>query len=96
MCDTGAFDGMALSPGVLDGINRTQGLRVVQCRWRYGDRSLRQRPFVPHLHLAGKFTTITGQAGPGFDGFSGYSPGDHKGCLCSLVPVFSRPPPAVR
>lgn len=89
MCDTGAFDGVALSPGVLEGINRTEGLRVVQCRWRYGD-AYRAHPFPPHRSLAGRFTTITGHAGQGFDGFSGWHPGDHKGCLCSLVPVFAR------
>lgn len=88
MCDTNAFDGMALSPGVLDGL-ANQGRRVVQCRWRYGDAQ-REHPFVPHRKLAGKFTTPEGRAGPGFDGFTGWYPGDHKGCLCSLVPVFSR------
>jgi hypothetical protein len=89
MCDTSAFDGVALSPGVLEGLNAQQGLRVVQCRWRYGDAP-RPHPFPPHRQLAGKYTTIEGRAGSGFDGFSGYRPGDHKGCLCSLVPVFSR------
>ena len=88
MCDTQAFDGMALSPGILDKLAR-EGRRVVQCRWRYGD-AFRADPFPPHRALAGVFTSITGDAGSGFDGFSGYHPGDHKGCLCSLVPVFSR------
>lgn len=88
MCDTSAFDGVALSTGVLDAM-ANEGRRITQCRWRYGD-AMRLHPFPPHRSLAGKFTTITGHAGSGFDGFSGYYPGDHKGCLCSLVPVFSR------
>jgi hypothetical protein len=85
VCESSAFDGVALSPGVIDRLG-VGGVRVKQCRWRYGDAV--RVPFPPHKALAGKFTTITGHAGGGFDGFSGYSPGDHKGCLCSLVPVF--------
>jgi hypothetical protein len=91
MCEAAAFDGVALSPGVIDRLG-TGGVRVKQCRWRYGDAP--RTPFPPHKALAGKFTTVTGHAGGGFDGFSGYHPGDHKGCLCSLVPVFCAAPGA--
>lgn len=92
MCDTAAFDGVALSPGLLEALASKQGLRVVQCRWRYGDPAWRRTPFQPHRDLAGKFTTVDGHAGIGFDGVEGWQPGDHKGCLCSLVPVFARSP----
>jgi len=87
VCDTESFDGVALSTGVLDAL-KTLGVRIVQCRWRYGIGARLFGPFQPHYELAGAFTTLEGHAGAGFDGFDGWYPGDHKGCLCSVVPVF--------
>jgi hypothetical protein len=91
-CDPSSFDGFAASPDVLEQLAAKQ-IHIRQCRWRYGDPAWRKTPFPPHRALAGKFTTIEGHAGQGFDGFSGWHPGDHKGCLCSLVPVLGYGPP---
>jgi hypothetical protein len=88
-CEPMAFDGMALSPGVIRGLATVAGLRISQCRWRYGDIALRQQPFLPHLDQAGNYTTPDGRTGDGFDGY-GWYPGDHKGCLCRLVPIFTK------
>jgi hypothetical protein len=83
VCDTASFDGVALSPGVLDAM-ATKGTMIQRCRWRYGD-AFRAHPFPPHRRLAGVFTTPDGRA-------QGWYPGDHKGCLCSVVPTFCRLP----
>lgn len=88
-CEPSAFTGMALSPGVIRRLATVAGLKVTQCRWRYGDIALRQRPFPPHVEQAGNFTTPDGRTGTGFDG-AGWYPGDHTGCLCSLVPIFGK------
>jgi hypothetical protein len=90
-CDPGALGGMAAGPLVTEALERQRGLRLVQCRWRYGDRGMRRTPFEPHVRLAGVFTDVDGRVGlgvDGFDGWSGWEPGDHKGCLCSVVPVY--------
>lgn len=86
-CEPMAFDGMALSPGVIRRLATVSGLKITQCRWRYGDIALRKKPFPDHVALAGDYTTADGRTGAGFDG-AGWYPGDHQGCLCSLVPIF--------
>lgn len=86
-CEPAAFDGFALSPRIIRQLATVAGLRITQCRWRYGDIALRKQPFPPHLELAGRYTKPDGRVGGGFDG-SGWFPGDHRGCLCSLVPIF--------
>lgn len=88
-CEPMAFDGMALSPGIIRRLATISGLRISQCRWRYGDVALRHAPFVPHVEQAGNYTTPDGRVGLGFDG-GGWFPGDHKGCLCRLVPIFTK------
>lgn len=86
-CEPGDFDGFALSPGVIRQLAQVSGLRITQCRWRYGDIFLRQKPFPPHVDLAGRYTSPDGTTGTGFNGW-GWFPGDHTGCLCRLVPIF--------
>lgn len=87
-CEPSAFDGFALSPGMIRML-AVNGLKVTQCRWRYGDIALRKRPFEPHVEQAGRVTTIDGHVGGGFNG-TGWYPGDHNGCLCRLVPIFGK------
>lgn len=82
-CEPGAFDGFALSPGIVRRLAHVSGLKIVQCRWRYGDIALRQRPFAPHVALAGRYTGLDGQV-------DGWYPDDHRGCLCRLVPIFGK------
>jgi hypothetical protein len=88
-CEPASFDGFALSPGVVRRLAHVSGLRIVQCRWRYGDIALRKRPFQDHLDLSGQYTAPDGTVGLGFNG-QGWFPGDHQGCLCRLVPIFGR------
>lgn len=97
-CDPSAYSGFAVGRLTLEELAR-QGIWVSACRWRYGPE-MRRDPFVPHRELAGR-TITTDRIGFGFDGF-GWQPGDHKGCLCSIIPVlrdrqgrFARPPEAV-
>lgn len=90
-CDPSAFDGMALSPGIIRRL-QASGLSIVACRWRYGDIALRKKPFPEHIANAGELTTIDGRVGDGWDG-TGWFPGDHDGCLCRLVPIFGRGAP---
>ena len=91
-CEPSSFDGFALSPGMVR-LLAANGLKVSQCRWRYGDIALRKKPFEPHVEQAGKLTTIDGRVGQsrgeGFNG-TGWFPGDHNGCLCRLVPIFTK------
>ena len=89
-CEPSAFDGFALSPGLIRLLG-VFGIHIVECRWRYGDVALRRTPFPPHVDNAGEVTSVDGRVGEGFNG-DGWYPGDHAGCLCRLVPIFGRGP----
>lgn len=55
------------------------GISQTQWRWKYGIGS--RDSFPPHLNLAGAFLEQL----PTDDG---WYPGDHKGCMCTSVPVL--------
>jgi hypothetical protein len=63
-------------------IAATHELELQQWRWRYGTH-FRGRPFPPHEGLDGRYMTTFGT-------LDGYYPGDHKGCLCMIEPVYRR------
>lgn len=78
------FDPRGFAVGVLaNRLLERAGLRLRQWRWFYGALSLRENPFEDHVALNGKFVNLEGAA-------SGFYPGDHKGCMCSLEPVYQR------
>lgn len=61
-------------------------------RWEYGDAAERSRPFPPHQALAGRTFATWDSPELAADGVSwlgalSWSPGDHRGCRCSFVPV---------
>lgn len=58
-----------------------QGLQFRQWRWRYGSAP-REDPFLPHREQSGRFAAAADGA------VNGWWPGDHKGCLCQLAPVY--------
>jgi len=65
-------------------------------RWEYGDASERTTPFPPHLAMAGRtFATwddpVLAAEGVPWLGSVTVSPGDHRGCRCSWVPVAVLP-----
>lgn len=61
-------------------------------RWEYGDAATRARPFPPHQALDGKEFArwddpmLTNGETPWLGSIS-YTPGDHRGCQCSFVPI---------
>ena len=77
------YDPRGFAVGLLatDAIERTHGLRLQQWRWYYGIGA-RPHPYPEHQALAGRYMTSMGM-------LDGYYPGDHKGCLCSVVPVYA-------
>lgn len=54
--------------------------------WVYGDRSLRQTNFEPHLALDGDVDPQV--PGPAWLPGPFMFPGDHRGCACALVPTI--------
>lgn len=56
------------------------GLDVVAWEWEHGEPA---HPFPPHAALSGDVASTP-------DGFGSYTPGDHKGCTCAVVPIFGR------
>lgn len=76
--------GLATGRRALGAITRATGLVADQWRWVHDDPA---NPHPAHARLNGRFTNADGQAQT--TGFVAY-PGDHKGCLCTLVPVFRR------
>lgn len=85
--------GIATGPDVVD-ILIESGYGVEGWEWSYGP-ALRARPFEPHRALEGfTFTDFTdpGLAVDGdFPPTGFYTPGDHPGCLCDLIPVIIHP-----
>jgi ADP-ribosyltransferase exoenzyme len=63
-----------------------QGIRLQEWRWRYGP-AMRENPYPKHRELDGRFVTLEGT-------LDGFYPGDHKGCLCSVVPVYATGDPS--
>ena len=59
---------------------QSQGVALRSWRWRYGPHE-RQTPFEQHRELAGRFVALEGV-------LDGWWPGDHRGCRCSVVPVW--------
>lgn len=62
---------------------KKRGIRLKQFRWEYGALADREAPFDDHHDLDGRFMGLDGV-------LQGYFPGDHKGCLCSVEPVYVR------
>lgn len=82
-------DPMGFAVGVLTGKQlEKQGVRFTQWRFRYGSAP-RSHPFTHHKAQDGRYADQDGTV-------AGWWPGDHRGCLCSLSPVYrriSQPPP---
>jgi len=79
---TSALLSIATGPLAIDALARA-GQTVTGWVWDWG---LEDRPpFEPHLDLNGVFAAET-------DGFDGWAPGDHRGCLCQLVAVTAAAP----
>ncbi len=86
-----------LTGNLVERTYRQAGIVFTGYEWRYGDASLRVRPFKPHQALNGtRFSDVSdgrlgasagGAAGFGFPGVSHYWPGDHRGCLCLIARV---------
>jgi hypothetical protein len=77
---------------LLDGFLRDAGTEVVEYEWAYG---ISARPFHPHRRLDGRVFTgfddpALSSAGTGGEWVGGsFAPGDHKGCHCDYVPIYS-------
>lgn len=77
---------------LLDGFLRDAGSEVAEYEWAYGISS---RPFPPHAHLDGVVFSgfddpALSSAGTGGAWVGGsFCPGDHKGCHCDYVPIYT-------
>jgi hypothetical protein len=77
---------------LLDGFLRDAGTEVVEYEWAYG---ISARPFHPHRRLDGRVFAgfddpALSSAGTGGEWVGGsFAPGDHKGCHCDYVPIYS-------
>lgn len=68
----------------------TAGFGSMGYEWVYGPQAWRARPYQPHLALDGMTfrdpeDERLGNSGMGWPGVTGFWPGDHKGCMCSVV-----------
>lgn len=79
--------GLALSRSVVEELRKVHGLSASRARWVYGSVSDREYPHPYHRRLGGRFVSADGVIVA--DGIPWYV-GDHKGCLCSLAPAFTR------
>jgi hypothetical protein len=77
---------------LLDGFLRDAGTEVAEYEWAYG---ISARPFPPHAALDGVVFTgfdddalSTAGTGAGWVGGS-FAPGDHGGCHCDYVPIYT-------
>jgi hypothetical protein len=76
-----AYDPRGFAVGVLANDEITgRGVRLRQWRWRYGPE-FREQPFLKHKALDGAFASLEGTV-------TGFYPDDHKGCRCSVAPVY--------
>jgi hypothetical protein len=77
---------------LLDGFLRDAGAEVVEYEWAYG---ISARPFPPHAALdglvfAGFDDDALSTAGTGAAWVGGsFAPGDHKGCHCDYMPIYT-------
>jgi hypothetical protein len=77
---------------LLDGFLRDAGAEVVEYEWAYG---ISARPFPPHAALDGVVFTGFDDEALSTAGTSGswvggsFAPGDHKGCHCDYVPIYT-------
>jgi hypothetical protein len=77
---------------LLGGFLRDAGAEVVEYEWAYG---ISARPFPPHAALDGVVFTgfdddVLSTAGTGGSWVGGsFAPGDHKGCHCDYVPIYT-------
>lgn len=81
--------GAVVGPRTLAAFPRV-GLAVVGWRWNYGDPAARQSNFAPHLALSGVEFADWSDPVLSFSGWPGFGrlfPGDHRGCLCDVVPL---------
>jgi hypothetical protein len=88
---TGVRNGLT-SGQLLDGFLRDHGQEVVEYEWSYGISS---RPFRPHARLdgvvfAGFDDPVLDSTGTGGEWVGGsFAPGDHRGCHCDYVPIYT-------
>jgi hypothetical protein len=87
---TGPRNGLT-SGELLDGFLRDHGQEVVEYEWSYGISS---RPFRPHADLDG--VVFAGFDDPVLNSppeaswvGSSLAPGDHRGCHCDYVPIYT-------
>lgn len=76
---------------------REGGYAVGGWQWVYGPHAWRKRPFQPHLALDGIVFSDPdderlGNPTLGWPGVSAYWPGDHPGCMCTVVRVWEAVP----
>lgn len=74
--------GLAVGPLLNKLLEKEYGLKLQQWRWLYGS-AWRENPYLPHVQISGRFMTSMGE-------LDGFYPGDHKGCLCTVEPVYRR------
>lgn len=76
--------GIAVGRRALDAIQQATGLRATQWRWQWSGDS-----FPWHQAANGRFTNAEGQIVVDGAPWNPQFEGDHKGCGCLTVPVFS-------
>jgi hypothetical protein len=90
----GSAPGGIATGQLIEDIIREEGGAVPGYRWVYGPAD-RRRPFHPHLALNGLvFASFTDERlviHGGFPGTGHYIPGDHKGCVCDVEPIYLTP-----
>ncbi len=80
------------SGALLQAFMRDASVQVVEYEWAYG---ISARPFLPHARLDGLVFTNwddarLSTAGTGAEWVGGsFAPGDHKGCHCDFMPIYS-------
>jgi hypothetical protein len=90
----GSAPGGIATGALIEQIVKDEGGSVPGYRWVYGPAD-RTRPFLPHLHLDGlvfaSFTDPLLVIGGSFPTTGHYIPGDHRGCICDVEPIFLTP-----
>jgi hypothetical protein len=77
---------------LLDGFLRDAGCEIAEYEWGYG---ISARPFIPHSNLdglvfAGFDDEALSTAGTGGEWVGGsFAPGDHLGCHCDYIPIYT-------
>jgi hypothetical protein len=90
----GSAPGGIATGQLIEDIVKGEGGSVPGYRWVYGPAD-RRHPFHPHLALDGlvfaSFTDPRLVIGGGFPTTGHYIPGDHRGCICDVEPIFLTP-----